>query len=96
MYLIIVFRCTAAMDKTTSFLCWTVCFIILHGKISCQPIYENHRENPSIINRTDSYCREVYGKQGSIFYLTSRRDPAVLIRLTSMVVFIYRVYIVVK
>lgn len=62
MYLIIVFSCTAAMDKSTSFLCWTAIFIILHGEIRSQPIYENYKEDCLITNRTDSYYKEIYGK----------------------------------
>lgn len=62
MYLIIVFSCTAAMDKSTSFLCWTAIFIILHGEIGSQPIYENYKEDCLITNRTDSYYKEIYGK----------------------------------
>lgn len=62
MYLIIVFSCTAAMDKSTSFLCWTAFFFILHGELSGQPLYDNYKEVRLITNTTDSYYKEVYGK----------------------------------
>lgn len=62
MYLIIVFSCTAAMDKSASILCWTAFFIILHGEISSQPIYENCKEDKLVTNRTPSYYKEIYGK----------------------------------
>lgn len=62
MYLIIVFSFIAAMDKSTSFLCWTAFFIILHGEIRSQPIYENFKEDCLMTKQTDSYYKEIYGK----------------------------------
>lgn len=62
MYLTIVFSCTGAMDKPASILCWTTLFNILHGDVISQPLYENHKGNQLITNRTDSYYKEVYGK----------------------------------
>lgn len=61
MYLTVVYSCTAAMDKPASILCWTT-YIIMHGDIISQPLYENHQGDQMVTNRTDSYYKEVYGK----------------------------------
>lgn len=51
------------MDKFASSMVFrTIFFIILYSDISCQPLYENQRQDPITPNKTELYYRKAYGK----------------------------------
>lgn len=57
------FSCKTTMDKFASSMVFrTIFFIILYSDISCQPLYENQRQDPITPNKTELYYRKVYGK----------------------------------